>query len=473
MPKLFGKEYNANVYTRYVDRDDIVRNDPKSEILTSGAVTTCKGAADALANAGLAHVSVPFYGTAFSDYQLNDGQTDITAEEQGTYTCGKAVFTPMKGWTERDFANYIGSANFFERMAVDCRHWENNMKVMCAMAIVKGIFMMATTGGTDAQNAANKLFLETHTYDISKDATNNKVAVDTIGAATVQACGENADKFELVFMHSVVAQNLKSKKLLEYLKYTDANGIERMTNIATWDGKTVFVSDFMPKRYVPALGTAVTAVQGVHTITIAGTPALGDYFIINGKKYNIVNTAHTDNEIALGTGTATVIATALQAKLEADPEFSSMYTVTRTAGVITVTEITGGCGYISATANGGSTITVACTTTPVKGQAAYSAHTEYTTFVIGTGMLQLENLQVANKRYVPDYKPEKNGGTSYLYGHMRNMFGADGISFKDGSKTTYDISDIAKSGAWEIPVSSNGIPLNTKKIPIVRIISQG
>ena len=85
----------------------------------------------------------------------------------------------------------------------------------------------------------------------------------------------------------------------------------------------------------------------------------------------------------------------------------------------------------------------------------------------------MTNAQPPNKRYVPSYKPEVDGGTNYLYGWMKIVFGADGIDFINQGKNTYDLSDIAKDGAWQIPVSSNNIPVNIKKIPIVQIISQG
>ena len=40
-------------------------------------------------------------------------------------------------------------------------------------------------------------------------------------------------------MHSQVATNLENLQLLEYLKYTDANGIQRDLTLATLNGRTV------------------------------------------------------------------------------------------------------------------------------------------------------------------------------------------------------------------------------------------
>ena len=47
-------------------------------------------------------------------------------------------------------------------------------------------------------------------------------------------------------MHSAVATNLENLQLLEYLKYTDANGVQRNLALATWNGRTVLIDDEVP-----------------------------------------------------------------------------------------------------------------------------------------------------------------------------------------------------------------------------------
>ena len=115
-------------------------------------------------------------------------------------------------------------------------------------------------------------------------------------------------------MHSKVANNLAKQKLLYYLKYTDANGIERSTNIAEWNGRTVFVTDSVPNKYV-AGASKVPEVLGVKTITIAGSPTVGDTITVNSKRYTIVNTKHTEFELALGSGTAVTVLFLLMRKV--------------------------------------------------------------------------------------------------------------------------------------------------------------
>jgi hypothetical protein len=53
-------------------------------------------------------------------------------------------------------------------------------------------------------------------------------------------------------MHSAVATNLENMKVLVYLKYNDANGMERDLTIGTLNGRMVLVDDDMPVIEVEA-----------------------------------------------------------------------------------------------------------------------------------------------------------------------------------------------------------------------------
>ena len=56
--------------------------------------------------------------------------------------------------------------------------------------------------------------------------------------------------YKTSFMHSMVATNLENLQLLNFLKYTDSNGIERDLTIGTYNGKLVVVDDEMPTNEV-------------------------------------------------------------------------------------------------------------------------------------------------------------------------------------------------------------------------------
>lgn len=47
---------------------------------------------------------------------------------------------------------------------------------------------------------------------------------------------------------------MENQKLLEYMKYTDKDGIRRQLPLANWNGRLVLVDDSMPVENVPASG---------------------------------------------------------------------------------------------------------------------------------------------------------------------------------------------------------------------------
>ena len=93
------------------------------------------------------------------------------------------------------------------------------------LSILKGIFASALSGSIVAKT-------EVKSTDIID-------AVRGIG-------GDNADLFKVVFMHSHIASILEKEDKLTYALYNDANGIQRPSNIAYWNGRLVIVNDACP-----------------------------------------------------------------------------------------------------------------------------------------------------------------------------------------------------------------------------------
>lgn len=126
---------------------------------------------------------------------------------------------------------------------------------------------------------------------------------------------------------------------------------------------------------------AVTAVAGVYTLTITGTATVGDTIQVGGVTYT-----------AEAADNATAVATALETAIKADSTLNALFTVTRSAGVITLTQKTAGTGAVPAIVNkSGATATGAIVTTtagvaavaehyacPIIKLEADSAETEYT-----------------------------------------------------------------------------------------------
>lgn len=246
------KTFNQEAFGRYVER---IPNLKRNELLKSGALVS-RSDLNALFSeqTGSYYATVPVYGLIDGDAQNYDGETDIEATSTTTYSQGMIVVGRMKAWTEKDFSEDItGGADFMDNVAAQVAQYWDEVDQDTLLAILNGIFAM--TG------PANKKFIDNHTYDISA-ASDNKVGATTLNNAIQQACGDNKKSFSLAIMHSQIATNLENLQVLEYLKYTDANGVQRNLEIATWNGRLVIVDDSMPTEGLEASTKYTTYVLG-------------------------------------------------------------------------------------------------------------------------------------------------------------------------------------------------------------------
>lgn len=101
------------------------------------------------------------------------------------------------------------------------------------------------------------------------------------------------------------------------------------------------------------------------------------------------------------------------------------------------------------------------------------AYTAYTTYVLGTGSIILDDIGDANP-YEMSRDPKANGGQDTLYVRDRYICGVDGISFeKPASITASASNDDLKNGAnWSV-INDGTKAIPHKAIAIARIISKG
>lgn len=273
MAKFDSKSFNPQAFGKYVNR---IPNVTKNELAKSGAVGTNQNAHDALANqTGSLYARVPYFGRIDgSTSQNNDGGTDIASTSTTTYEQGFVVASRMDGWTEKSFSkNITAGVDFMDNVAAQIADYKMDVRQAMLLAILKGVFSMSTTGSTVAAKAA-KEFLDKHVYNITANAGDDAlVGAATLNKAIQKAGGDNKNIFKLVIMHSEVATNLENMKLLKYMTYTDADGIERELALATWNGRTVLVDDNMPTE-------DVAKADDVEAYTAYTTYVLGEGAII-------------------------------------------------------------------------------------------------------------------------------------------------------------------------------------------------
>lgn len=242
MATFAGKEFNAEVFQKYMDR---IPNTKRTELLKSNAITRRPDLAAAMRDqAGGNILTTPLKGLATGTKALNyDGATDITTESTVTYKHTRVVVGRSKAWAEADFTYDItGGEDFMANIAAQVsKYWEEEDQDHI-VAILKGVFAMTGAG--------NGTFVRRHTYDVTA-LTNSEGKVGfmdgtTLNKAIQRACGDNKGIFSVAIMHSEIATNLENLKLLTYLKYNDAAGLERDLTIATLNGRLVLIDDGMP-----------------------------------------------------------------------------------------------------------------------------------------------------------------------------------------------------------------------------------
>lgn len=113
------------------------------------------------------------------------------------------------------------------------------------------------------------------------------------------------------------------------------------------------------------------------------------------------------------------------------------------------------------------------------GDTRVEAHTKYTTYVLGDGSIDYEDIG-AKKPYAMARDEKTNGGEDTLYMRQRKVFAPYGISYtKKNQKTLSPTDDELSDGSnWELVHSgestvANRSYINHKAIPIARIISKG
>lgn len=107
------------------------------------------------------------------------------------------------------------------------------------------------------------------------------------------------------------------------------------------------------------------------------------------------------------------------------------------------------------------------------------AHTKYTTYVLGNGAFDYEDIG-AEVPYAMVRDEKTNGGQTYLYSRQRKVFAPYGISFTKASMATNSPTNAElETGAnWILVNDGNSVAANRKYIdhkavPIARIISRG
>ena len=234
--KFDSKSFNAEAFKYMVGR---VPNLTMNEIKKSRALSGNPDIRSTFTSQnGTAYARLAMRGLIDGNAVNYDGQTDITATSTKTFEQGVVVVGRAQSWSEKDFSYDItGGVDVMGNIAEQIAQYKDSLDQKTILAVLKGIFSMTGT--------KNLEFVNAHTTDVTAEGS-GVMSATTLNSATNKACGANKKKFTLVFMHSDVSTGLENLNLIERLKYTDSNGIQRSLDLGTWNGKLVIVDDDMP-----------------------------------------------------------------------------------------------------------------------------------------------------------------------------------------------------------------------------------
>ena len=235
MEKFRDKIFNEEVFEKYLET---LPSTKENSLIKSGLFTNVSGyKARMNEQTGGYQVVEPIKGRIGGDPVNYDGNTNIPkGSERDTFVQKKVCYGRAKAFGEYDFASDITGANFMAEAQEVKDYWDEERQ-KTVLSILKGIFSM--TGGVDGQ------FVDKHTYDIT-EATDTNLSADSLNRAAQKALGDKKAKLDVIFMHSAVSTNLEGLNLIDFLKYTDAAGIQRDLTIGTFNGRLVIVDDDMP-----------------------------------------------------------------------------------------------------------------------------------------------------------------------------------------------------------------------------------
>lgn len=267
------KFFNEEVFGKYLET---VPRYKQNAFIKSGVLRTRNDLKTMLDDqTGGNYISVPMTGRIGGTPVNYDGSTNITATSIGSYLQSMIVVGRAKAWTEKDFSYDITGHDFMADIAAQVADYWDDVDQATILSILKGIFGVTTNN-----------FTADHTLDISGETNPADAVVGpaTLNNALQKAVGANKNMFAMAIMHSQVATNLENLQLLEYVKGTDANGIQRDMTLATWNGRTVLIDDE---------GTVETTGSGSSAVTKYTTYLLGqgaiDYCDCGAKVPNEVD----------------------------------------------------------------------------------------------------------------------------------------------------------------------------------------
>lgn len=238
---LFGHPYDEEIFMMQwqAARDPIT-----TALYDSGVIQPNDLIRGYIAN-GSNLYTIPVYDVLGGTPDNYDGSTDIETTAPTAHSQTGVVWGRAHSWKDKDFIHEFNSgADPTRNIASQVGKFWHKQRQKTLLAILNGVFAIPddTTERWDSW-ALHTTNIATTTASVEDT---NIVGATTAGDAIQKAVGEHAEQFTMAVMHSKIANRLAGLEVLQYRKYTDAMGIQRLLRIADWNGLTVVIDDGVP-----------------------------------------------------------------------------------------------------------------------------------------------------------------------------------------------------------------------------------
>lgn len=216
--------FDEEIFAAHLDNEpDLISN----ALITSGILVE-DGYIASLIAGGSNVYTMPFYGALADDDDDNyDGKTDITLDTMGATHQTGVVYGRAHGWYADDFVADFTVANPLAAIAARvAKYWQNKRQARFI-------------GIADAVLGVNAM--SGHTV------TKSELTPTLLSDTAQEIWGDRKGLASVAVMHSAVAQSFEDMERVDYLKYTDPNGVSRDLPIYLVNGITVIIDDGVPK----------------------------------------------------------------------------------------------------------------------------------------------------------------------------------------------------------------------------------
>ena len=209
--------------------------DPRlTAMLESGALAQDALIQSRISNDGNLY-TIPFYNILDGEEANYDGMTDVPMTETTGVSQSGIVYGRSKGFFARNFQGELSGSDPMGHIANSIAKYWSNKEQKRLIGLVEGVFKT-----TDTSDYATT-FKNTHVL-----TTGAPVDITDANRLMTMSLGDNKNEYSMAIMHSVVAEKLENLQVLEFWKQTDANGLQRPSRMASWNGLTVIIDDSVP-----------------------------------------------------------------------------------------------------------------------------------------------------------------------------------------------------------------------------------